>query len=58
MTLSSAETENSFKVCTRNVPKGVLSKNIADFSPCPSDIRDMSPFNRCYDATEVETISL
>lgn len=45
MTLSSAETENSFKVCTRNVPKGVLSKNIADFSPCPSDIRDMSPFN-------------
>lgn len=32
MPLSSAETENSFKVCIHeNVLKGVLSKNIADF---------------------------
>lgn len=41
---------------SQECPQGcVVEEHSRLFSPCPSDIRDMS---RCYDATEVETISL
>lgn len=58
MTLSSAEIKNSIKVRTTMSPMVCCRRTYQTFSPCLSDIRDMSPFNRCYDATEVETISL